>query len=107
MKFNDAWDQVWDKIPEEFLPKANDKMVILIPRLLAMMWNIMTETITKDGKIMLDDIAYIDNNLQVNSVPLQKSSTQKTATTKTVKDKSVEEPDGAKPKESENPTENN
>jgi hypothetical protein len=101
MKFNDAWDKAWDRTPEEARPKVNDKIDILIPKLFAMMWNIMAETIIKDGKILLDDTVYIDNNKQVVSVPLQKSSTQKTATKKTVKDKSVEEPDGAKPKESE------
>lgn len=67
MKFDDAFAEALKITPEENRPKGDPN----IPKILAFLW-----TMVAVAKNKLDDIAYIDNNKQIMSIPLQKSSTK-------------------------------
>ena len=75
MTFEKAFDLAYDKAPHASVPKGDNNYA----KLLAFMWSILAEAKDKDGKIVLDDMAFIDENQNIVSIPLQKSSTKKTA----------------------------
>jgi hypothetical protein len=64
MKFEEAFDKVWEKTPHQFRPQGDYNSLI------AFIWSMLVLA-KEDGKIMLDDFAYIDNTMQdVVSIPL-------------------------------------
>lgn len=79
MKFDDAFEKVLKKMPKEQMPSGDDN----IAKTLAFLWSLVAI-----AKNKLDDIAYIDKNNNIISIPLQKSSSANT-TAKTGKNKSV------------------
>lgn len=83
MKFDDAFAEALKNTPDENIPKGDPN----IPKILAFLW-----TMIAVSKNKLDDIAYIDNNKQIISISLQKSST------KTATDENVEKTNGKEKK---------
>lgn len=65
MKFEDAFAKTLENTPKECMPRGDDN----IPKILAFLWSMLAVS-----KKELDDIAYIDNNKNIVSIPLQKSS---------------------------------
>ena len=58
------YDKVWEKTPHKFRPQGDYNSLI------AFIWSMLVLS-KEDGKIMLDDFAYIDNTMQdVVSIPL-------------------------------------
>ncbi len=96
MNFNDAWAEVYKKIPEENRLRSDDKDNVKNAKIMALMWSMFAVS-----KNVLDDIAYIGDNQQIISIPLQKSSTKKTAGKEKKPDKPEVEDNG---KEQENST---
>jgi hypothetical protein len=87
MNFNDAWNEALKVTPPEDRPKGN----IMYAKVMAMMWTILAIA----GKKGLDDIAYINENKDIVSIPLKKSaSTKKTGKGKSKKkDEAVDTPE--------------
>jgi len=90
MKFSDAFDEVWNKIPKNAIPKGDRN----IPKVLAFLWSMIAVS-----QNVLDDIVYVDDNNNIQSVPLQKSSIGKktTKTDKTAKEEMPIEADEQQP----------
>ena len=69
-------------------------------RILAIMWNMLAVS-----KNVLDDIVYIDQNTNIISKPLQKSSTKQTAKKKSKTEEIVEDKNGKEPSSEQTTTE--
>lgn len=78
MKFNDAMDKALKEMPKDSTPKGDKNY----PKLLALMWSMIAISNKK-----LDDIAYINNNNNIISIPLQKSKAPNPTAKKSAKAK--------------------
>ena len=78
MKFEEAFDKVYSKIPPEAIPKGNENY----PKILAMLWSMLAIS-----ENVLDDIAFIDENKKIISIPVQKSPAPKSEDQDKPKDK--------------------
>ena len=68
MKFEEAFDKVFVDTPPEHRPQGDP----VYPRLLAFLWSMIA---VADGNV--DDIAYIDQNKDIVSIPVKKSKEPK------------------------------
>lgn len=67
MKFNDAWEKIYDTIPEEARLRSDDPDSIKSAKIMAIIWSMLAVSENR-----LDDICYIDNYKNIVSVELQK-----------------------------------
>jgi len=72
MKFEEAFDLAYDKTPREYYPCIPGNGVELA-RMVALVWSIIAEAVDEDGKIMLDNTAYIDDNMNIVSIPMERA----------------------------------
>lgn len=100
MNLNDAWDEALKKIPKEHRPN-NPNDPYFVPKIIGIIWSIIAVAHEKG----LDDISFIDNNQQIISIPLQKSTKEKTAKDKTKPVKAKVETNGKEKKTKEPTTE--
>jgi hypothetical protein len=76
MKFNDAWEKVVANTPPDSRIKPDDRPEIKNAKMMALIWSIIAIS-----ENVLDDIAYIDNTMNIVSIPLeQKGKGQKPST---------------------------
>ena len=89
MKFEEAFDKVWDSMDANSRPTGNS----MYPKLLAFMWSMLAASADKDGKIVLDDFAFISNNQEIVSIPIKDAEEKKSTKAKksSKKDTSEEE----------------
>lgn len=76
MKFEEAFDKMWDKLPKNTKAQGDKNY----PKLLTMMWTMFAIVQKECPEKRLDDIAFITDNQDVGSIPLyeeeKKSNTQ-------------------------------
>ena len=69
MKFNEAWDKIYDTIPEDARLRSDDKDNVRSAKIMSILWSMLSLAMREDEK-RLDDIAYIDNNMNIVSVSI-------------------------------------
>ena len=71
MNFDKALSEVWKQTPLECRPKGDPN----IAKTLAIMWSMIALALKEsEGEVILDDVAYIGNNSDIVSIPLDDSS---------------------------------
>lgn len=72
MNFNDAWEKANAKTPSESRIKETDNQSIVVAKTLALFWSIMSIALQdSEGENVLDDTAYIGNDMSIVSIPLE------------------------------------
>jgi hypothetical protein len=89
MKFEEAFDIVFEENRQSDLKEG--KTFVVSPstaKILTFLWN-MLAVASQDGKILLDDFAYLDNNYNIRSKQIN-TGKKSTANKKTAKKNNIE-----------------